>query len=703
MSGIALITSQDDAPIDPVVLQRMMGRLAHRGVNGCRTWSRPSLAIGHQHFWTTPEEVGERQPLTRGSITIAFDGRLDNRPTLLAALGHNAAEARTISDAALVLQAYQRWGTDCLTHLLGPFAVVIDDSQRNQTICARDPVGDRTLYYHRGRGFVLVASEEQALLAHTAVPTALDEDTLANYFAAQERHDGRTMFAAIKEIQPGMLLTIGKEGVQERRYWEYTPPAEIRYRTDEAYAAHFLALLQASVRSRLRAVTLPAVLMSGGMDSTSVAAVAAGMTAAPLTTISWVYADLKGPDERVFIDACNAHLHTEPLLIYGDDAWPLSSFETWPVNPNHPTCDPYERLNERAYQAASGRPLLTGLFGDNLYSSAEYWLFDLLRERRVGETLRLWRHHARGEDWYFARTDPGLRRLGREILNRLPGGHKIRPPQPPQRPWLTTTANRRLRQNAVSSPPVPAAVRRPAQFRSLYNARNARAAIATATNAVHFGVDIRHPYRDRRLLEFALAIPAHQLYQGRLFKHIARTALRHLLPESVRLRTHESSFTPLFQRGVAELELDHVWQLLGKADAGWQKFVTSDLIPLQTVDDLKARLYELSSIELIIVWNCVAFELWRSRSQTINQKEWSNLMPTEDKSASNDQPITEKTTRSRKLPYQPPTLENLGDIRDVTLGGSPGTADSGNSQTGFAPRGGRDPRDGRDTSRQRNK
>lgn len=616
LSGIALIFKKNKLPVDSIVLNRMMAALAHRGPDGSHGFIDFSLGLGHQHFWVTPEEVGEQQPLIWNGLTIAFDGRLDNREELLSALNLDTVDDRQLSDAVIVLRAYRQWGKSCFGRLLGPFTVVIYDQQQQQIVCARDPLGDRTLYYFVNRDTVLIASEECALLTHTAVSSTLDEDMAIHYFAVKALSDGRTLFADIKEVPQGTTITFSREGSYVSRYWDFAPTADIRYASDAEYAEHFLTLLKESVRSRVRATTPISVLMSGGLDSTSVAAVAAGMLSTPPTTASWVYTELEGPDERVYIDACNAHLQTTPLPITADDAWPLVDFDSWPVNINHPYCDPYERLSERTYAALAEhgiRPLLTGVYADQMYGGADYSMLELLREGRVWETAVQWRYDYLEMGLRYALVGPSSRRLARAVLNRVPGGQRLRPIGPFRRPWLTVSANERLQTVAACSPPLSKAVRRPDQFHSIFNALSARVSIAKATEAARFAIDLRHPFRDRRLIEFALAIPAHQFDKRGMYKYVARQAMQNLLPDQVRLRTHISTFMQLFMRGLAERELSQVRKTLGKTNAMWSKFVDPTLIPLGTVDELQDHMYKLSDAELLIVWFCVSFELWREK------------------------------------------------------------------------------------------
>lgn len=380
MSGFGLIFHRHGGPVDPTVVEQLIGALHHRGPDGCDVHHSPSMSMGHQHFWTTPEEMGERQPLTAPpSLYFVFDGRLDNRPDLQRELGCDDAQGRCLSDARLALLAYQRWAEGSFARLLGPFVLALYEADRRRVLCARDPLGGRTLFYHLTPTHLIVASEEQAILTHPAVTATLHAPRLATYFAGQAPAPGTTFFEAIHELIPAHAMVIEAETSRTWRYWDIDPGTAIRYRTDADYAEHFQALLHDSVACRLRATSTPAVMMSGGLDSTSIAALAAQQLrhtspSKRLPTVSFVFDEFVSCDERAYMEAMIHRHQLQAAHVLGDDAWPLNHIETWPLNPNSPENDVYRHLQTRLYQQAhetSHRVVLSGEGGDQLYLGSE--------------------------------------------------------------------------------------------------------------------------------------------------------------------------------------------------------------------------------------------------------------------------------------------------------------------------------------------
>ena len=159
MSGIFGIINLDGTPVNKPDLQCMAATLQRRGPDATGIWHEGPVGLGHTMLWTTPESLHECPPVhnQRGDLVITADVRLDNRDDLIDALGLRGRSAGGIGDQALILHAYDKWGEDCPTKLLGAFAFAIWD-QPNQTLfCARDHFGIKPLIYHEtpGRFFAL--------------------------------------------------------------------------------------------------------------------------------------------------------------------------------------------------------------------------------------------------------------------------------------------------------------------------------------------------------------------------------------------------------------------------------------------------------------------------------------------------------------------------------------------------------------------
>ena len=169
MSAITCILNRDNTPADRNILNRMMAARPERGPDGQNSRLIGHVALGHQHFWLTPEEWGEKQPTQVEQCTLSSDARLDNRAQLIQMLRLDLKQAQELSDASLILLSYQRWGVDCLQHFLGDYAFALWDDREKQLFIARDALGAREICYFTDHNLFLAASEISQILAHPHV------------------------------------------------------------------------------------------------------------------------------------------------------------------------------------------------------------------------------------------------------------------------------------------------------------------------------------------------------------------------------------------------------------------------------------------------------------------------------------------------------------------------------------------------------
>lgn len=603
MSAFAVIYEQTNTPSDMPAFSRMMERLSHRGIDGSNTASSHNITMGHWHFWTTPEETGERQPLALNGLPfkIVLDGRVDNREVLIGKLNLAPIEGRSLSDAALILHAYARWGEHCVEHIIGEYAFVIHDQRSGDLFCARDALGERTLFYSQHGGQLAIASEPWAAAGIDST-AEINQNAAAYYLAVQVPEDGQTLFKNVYELMPAHAMLVN---AASRHIWRYWSPNPIRSnnRSDEDYAEEFKFLLEESVRCRLRANAPAGVLMSGGLDSGSVACLSANMLKPqPFTAISYVFDELKECDERQYIETITEQHGIRSIQIPGDDLWPLKDWQNWPSNPNCPNGNPFRLVIQQVYQRAKQeglRVLLTGSGGDLLYRvGAINWFADLLSEGRFVEAWKQLSSTVRVNGWRQARAFGFLQQTGRRLLNAIPGGEHIRRRQTTPA-WLTPLAYT-IQKNKSKPDPVVS------QYPQTLGISVAYTYAGEPFYANRYGIDVRHPYRDRRLIEFILTQPSSQLYRHGLHKHILRTAMQGILPEAVRMRNGSTPYNALFIRGVKR-ETEIFQACVDDPNAVWRKFINSNWLvkqwnTMQTSDRFRR--------EDIMLWMCVSYENW---------------------------------------------------------------------------------------------
>ena len=600
LSAFAVLYDRSSAPLDPGALDCIMQYLSHRGPDGENIMTVGSIAMGHWHFWTTPEEVGERQPLHLAGLplTLVFDGRLDNREELFERLSISIRDGVLISDAGLIIYAYAAWGTRCVEYFVGEFAFVLWDEHQRTLFCARDQLGDRSLFYTYHKKRILIASEPWALaIAHNTQPE-LDESVVAHFFALRGKPGARTIFKNVWELLPGHTISfVGDTEPRQVCYWQPDLSRKIRYKSDKEYSDHFRVVLEESIRCRMRSTTPIGVMMSGGLDSTSIASLAAQVIAPQqLMTFSYVFDEFPECDERTYINAVKEKWGILSIQFLCDDAWPFKDLETLPVNPNYPTDDAFKWLIERTYGEANHRGvrvLLSGMFADHMFRGGVDWLADLLAEHRFSDALRqLFIHKILNVQTILQRGF--LQRAMRQVVNAFPGGKYLhRHNSWPD--WLTKDSIRYLLDQWEQKPVEND------RHASMLNINLAQASSLEIYNAGCHEIDIRYPFRDRRLVELVLALPAYQLYYNAVNKHILRNAMQGILPDSVRCRLGKTHYQSLFFHGI-ERENNVLERYLKSNKAEWKKLVRNDW--------LQNQLQNRNGMNQIIAWLCISFEIW---------------------------------------------------------------------------------------------
>ncbi|HEV7877059.1 asparagine synthase-related protein, partial [Bradyrhizobium sp.] len=277
MSAIFGFAQRDGKPASAETLGAMDRASADWGPDGTGSWLEGPCALGQRLLHTTPESAFETMPLTsrQGNIVLVAAARLDNRADLFGALGVPQAERATMSDGALILRAYERWGEQTPARLLGDWAFAAWDRQRQRLFVARDQYGVTALYYYASPRLVAFASCHAALLASPGVPRRLNELHVAEIFFGWPGDGTATLWEDVRRLPPAHCVSISASGVAVREYWRLQDAPEIRLGSDGSYLEQFRALYDEAVRCRLRSQRPLGSTLSAGLDSSSVTALAA--------------------------------------------------------------------------------------------------------------------------------------------------------------------------------------------------------------------------------------------------------------------------------------------------------------------------------------------------------------------------------------------------------------------------------------------
>lgn len=286
-----------DLSSERFTLENMTNTLALRGPDEVGYFLDRHIAFGHRRLCVV-DPAGGQQPMQKqlggATYTLVYNGELYNTEDIRRELLDRGHQFRSHSDTEVLLTAYIEWGSDCLEKLNGIFAFAIWDERRELLFLARDRMGVKPLFYTMQQERFLFASELKTLLAHPGVDAVLDREGLAEIFAiGPARTPGHGVFAGIHELRPGYCAFVTKDGLRTRAYWKLKSQPH----TDdlETTAATVRTLLLDSIERQLVSDVPIATMLSGGLDSSAITAVAARVFAregrGPLRTYSIDYKD----------------------------------------------------------------------------------------------------------------------------------------------------------------------------------------------------------------------------------------------------------------------------------------------------------------------------------------------------------------------------------------------------------------------------
>ncbi|MEZ5541460.1 MAG: asparagine synthase (glutamine-hydrolyzing) [Pseudomonadota bacterium] len=310
MCGIAGILHFDDRPVDRQVLQSMARVVRHRGPDAEGVYVDGNVGLGHRRLSIIDLSTGQ-QPMQSGdgTLVISFNGEIYNYRELRAELEQAGAEFVTDSDTEVILQAYAAWGIACQQRFNGMWAFAIWDRRERQLFVSRDRVGEKPLHYAVHGGAFVFASEIKSLLEY-GIPARPRAELFEIYLTLGYIPAPHTFYQDIVRLRPGHYLLARDGRLTEHSYWTLPQPDEHGMRTSsrEVYE-EFAALLDDSVRLRMRCDVPFGAFLSGGLDSASVVSLMADHTEYPVETFTIGFDD-PAFDERALARDVAAAFHT---------------------------------------------------------------------------------------------------------------------------------------------------------------------------------------------------------------------------------------------------------------------------------------------------------------------------------------------------------------------------------------------------------
>ncbi|MGG6296558.1 lasso peptide isopeptide bond-forming cyclase [Leptolyngbya sp. AN02str] len=665
MSAIAGLYNLNKQPVEQDHLQQMSDAMAHRGPDQNCVWLEGAVGLAHRMLWTTRESLLEQMPLLSQdqSLVLVADARIDNREELIASLSLSDRPAEKITDSDLILAAYQQWGEDCVHHLLGDFAFALWDATRNALFCARDHFGVKPFYYfYQPEQVFCFASEMKALFCLPSVPHVINESRIANHLTMMLHDQATTCYQKIFRLPPAHTLTVGAAlGARLQRYWKLDATREIHLNSDEEYALAFRDIFAEAVRCRLRSAFPIGSHLSGGLDSTSVTCMARHLLQSkeqPLHVFSNVYNVVTECDEREYIQPVLEQGSLIPHEVYPDQTGPLSNWQDL-LQPLEEPCliggNGYLIWNlNQASQQAGVRVSLDGFDGDttvshgfNLFAElakAGHWrdfadnavaLSERLNTSPAAILQRYGFAHLVDLAWKwhwisFVKAIAGMQQvftISPRVL-WIQCGLKPIVPQFVMNLWhwlkgqqgssqtfskvINSEFAQRVGCDRQPTVQAPAAEHlrsvREQQYQDLTSGGFTFVLELQDIAAAACSLEARHPFMDKRLIEFCLALPSHQKLKHGWTRMIMRRAMEGLLPEKVQWRSGKMDVTPGFLHGLLNINRELVEDVVLN-DAGSIKAYV-DLNHLRGAYDRLTSSAPALDDDVRTVWAATALALW---------------------------------------------------------------------------------------------
>jgi asparagine synthase (glutamine-hydrolysing) len=323
MCGIAGIVAADTlSPDDRFRVVRMRDVLTHRGPDDAGLAEYDRALLAHRRLSIVDLSTGH-QPLGNedDTISVVFNGEIYNHADLRRDLETRGHSYRTKSDTETIVHAYEEWGDECVQHFRGMFAFALWDEPKRRLLLARDRVGIKPLYWSLAGGTLLFGSEIKSLLASGLIEPRANEAALPELLSTRYVSGAETMFHGVQKLLPGNVLVFENGSVRIRQYWDI-PSAGARQPSavsgQHAVVARFRELLEESVRLRLMSDVPLGMFLSGGIDSSAIAALMARMIDRPLQTFSVAFEE-RAYNELEYSRQVARAIHAEPHEVVIND------------------------------------------------------------------------------------------------------------------------------------------------------------------------------------------------------------------------------------------------------------------------------------------------------------------------------------------------------------------------------------------------
>lgn len=558
MSGICGLYRFNSIFINMSDVSKMNQSMAPIGPDGLTVWQSRNVGFGYAANNLTSESITEVLPYYDPSskIAITADCKLDNRAYLC---NYFKVKNEThLSDSSLILRAYLQWGKDCPKYLLGEFAVVIWDEKRQELICFIDHTGRRTFYYYHDTNIFAFATDINALHTIDSIARVPNFECIAAHRnqAYKLNRPNMTYYANILRANARTLFSVTEKRIQNHIYWEPDIEKRIFYKSEDDYKESFQELLATVMNAKLRSHYPVLTLHSGGLDSSSITAMAAHLLMQEGKSITALSATLPPNYQGDVIDE-SYHIHllkkSNLIIQHVSDIWrgPFDGLDDLKYRMTEPDKSSRYYLYQAFATAATAhgaRVILDGCFGEigpSFHGSG--YFAELLLDMQWRTLLHETRQHIKNHEksWSkFAIKEIMLPCFPKYVQKKLLYHSKFTFQEQTSfikssfmKPYINQELLRKTQLNLYTKHPN----HRYHQHQSMTNIIAHNFFIQSDNGSP---VYLSHPYLDKRILEFCLAIPGNFKVKNGYTRYAIRSGMHGLMPDKLRFRTTKGAFSP---------------------------------------------------------------------------------------------------------------------------------------------------------------
>jgi len=610
-------------PVDPELIKRMTDVIAHRGPDGEGQHVTGPIGLGHRRLSIIDLNTGS-QPMCNedGTVWIVFNGEIYNYLSLRAELKAQGHTFKSASDTEVIVHLYEELGAQCVSRLQGMFAFAIWDEHKQKLLLARDRVGIKPLYYTNTGTALLFASEIKSLLVDTSVARRINPRGVDRFLTYYYLPGNETLFENIYKLEPGHYLTLENGQVSVKQYWDLHFEVPRSPQTLEMSVESLKTLLHTAVKDHMISDVPVGVLLSGGVDSTGILSYAVQNTDKPIHTFTMGFSGAGFQDERPYAKLAAQKFGTvhNEISMSVDDFRNFLPKYVWHME--EPVCEPpaiaLYFVSELARQS-SVKVLLSGEGGDEAFGGYQTYRNLLILERLkavFGPTkglLRLgfqalgcvgWKQFGnyanlvdlKLEDYYLSRTASPFTPFNqsksklyqKEFMSDLMGQESNTPTRKLfDQVKGQSLLNRMLYVDTKTWLPDDLLVKAD------------KMTMATS-------VELRVPFLDHRVLEFAASLPQDYKVRGMDLKRILKMALGQSVPQEI-LNRKKTGFPVPYESWMRKEMKDFVFDTILATNAASTSFFCKKTITslLETHQQGKGCSNEVFSL--------LVFELWHQQ------------------------------------------------------------------------------------------